>query len=257
MDTYCIFIDESGWADLKASSQSPYFTICGIVIKDTNRVKLAQDWKKLKLKYFKKSDYILHKVDLRKDLGSKTKITSFSSELDRILKQHSFFLLLSIVDKKKAINFSWQNKTVYERSYRTIIGNLIKFLIAKNAIGKVHAEASNVQQDIFLYQSFFHYIANGIPALKIKPYDVKKHLTSVSFVTKTNNDPEEQIADLLGTCGRIASDIKNQRIIESSLDEIDLILYKTMKRTLFKGTTALKTSKIKLYKNIEAFAELP
>lgn len=257
MQTYCIFIDESGWADLKASKESPYFTICGIVINDLKREKLAKEWKELKVKYFKKSDYVLHKVDLKRDLKTQEKINSFSLDLDKLLKDHAFFLLLTIVDKQKAIKYSWQNQTVYKRSYRAIIGNLIKFLIAKDVAGKIFAEASNVQQDIFLYQSFFHYIANGIPASRILPKDVKKHLTAVSFVTKTNNDAEEQIADLLGACGKISSEIKKNNTTEDQLDPIDSVLYKTMARTLFRGNLATKAKKIQLYKSIEAMVILP
>lgn len=255
--TFCIFIDESGWADLKSIKQSPYFTLCGVVVNEQNRQKFAQEWNQLKQTHFGSSDYIMHKVNLRKILTANKNMDAFLKDLELFFLHNHFFLLFVVVEKQKAINFSWQNKTVYERSYRFIIGNLIKFLIAKNSIGKIHAEASNVQQDIFLYSSFFHYIANGIPHLNISPQDVKQHLTSVAFVTKLNNDPEEQLADLFGTLGKIYAEIKNKKNERSKLDKLDKLLYKVMESNLFgKGVPKL-SRKIVLYKDIDSFGILP
>lgn len=255
--TFCIFIDELGWADLKSTQQSPYFTLCGVVINEQNRQKLAQEWSQLKQQHFGSSDYIMHKVNLRKILATEKHMNVFLQDLLSFFNRNSFFLLFVVVDKQKAINFSWQNKTIYEKSYRFIIGNLIKFLIAKDAIGKIHAEASNVQQDIFLYSSFFHYIANGIPHLSISSHDVKQHLTSVSFVTKLNNDPEEQIADLFGTLGKIYAEVQKKGKTKTSLNKLDQLLYRVMEKNLFgKGTPKL-SRKVALYSDIDAFGILP
>lgn len=48
-----------------------------------------------------------------------------------------------------------------------------------------------------LYKNFFHFMANGISRFKISTYDVKKHVTAISYVTKQNEDCETQLVDLI------------------------------------------------------------
>lgn len=235
---------------------SPYFSLCGIVLNESSRGKIKKSLDSLKLKYFK-NNIILHSSELRRLLKTKENIGSFANDLGKILKGHSFFLLFVVVDNKKAKNYSWNSVAVYRKTYREIIGNLIKFLIAKNSTGVVFSEASNVSQDISLYQNFFHYIANGIPTLGIKPSDVKERLTAVNFVTKANNDIEEQLADLFASMGRVMVEIKNGTKKYANLDPIDKLLYDAASTNLFEKNNATKPNKIKLYKSINSFTTLP
>ena len=48
---YCLFIDESGTADLKSSS-SPYFTLASVAVSLRSRARLKDGFEDLKLKYF-------------------------------------------------------------------------------------------------------------------------------------------------------------------------------------------------------------
>lgn len=260
MDSFTIFLDESGWADLKEVKKSPYFTVCGVVVKEISRAGIKRDLEKIKEKYFGSKHYVLHSARLRRELkNDPKKIASFAVDLEKFLKSHNFFLLVSVVDKAKAIQYSWINKTVYERIYKDILGNLIKFLIARKSIGHIHAEASTVHQDIFIYTNFFTFIANGLPALSITPDDIKRHLTSLTYVTKINNDAEEQIADLFGYCGTLQIRMNKKEIDLSSLDEIDQVLFKIMQSKYFQvdPSRVLKPLKKKLYKSIVPFSVLP
>jgi len=256
MTCFCIFIDESGMANPNTYKASPYFSLCGVVLNEELRDKIKKAFEKLKIKHFKKN-LILHSSEIRKLLKTEDKIKNFAVDLNKLLRNFSFFLLYVIVDNEKARRYSWNSKASYKRVYREIVGNLIKFLIAKNATGKIYSEASNVLQDLSLYQSFFHFIANGIPDLSIKTEDIKKHLTSVSFVTKANDDIEEQIADLLAPMGRIKIEIQNNIRNEKDLDSIEKILYGITNKYLFTGDKAKKQEKIKLYKSINSFALIP
>lgn len=256
MKKYCIFIDESGMSNPKMYKVSPYFSLCGLVLNESSREKIKKNLDSLKLKYFKKN-IILHSSELRRQLETKENIGSFANDLGKILKGYSFFLLFVVVGNEKAKNYSWNSIAVYRKTYREIIGNLIKFLIAKNSTGAVFSEASNVSQDIALYQSFFHYIANGIPSLGIKPSDVKECLTAVNFVTKANNDIEEQLADLFASMGRVIVEIKNGTKKNADLDPIEKLLYEVISKNLFGNNKAKKPTKIKLYSSINSFSTIP
>lgn len=256
MKKFCIFIDESGMSNPKMYKVSPYFSLCGLVLNESSREKVKKDLDSLKLKYFKKN-IILHSSELRRLLKTKVNIESFAKDLGKILKGHNFFLLFIIVNNQKAKDYSWNSVAIYRKSYREIIGNLIKFLIAKDSTGIIFSEASNVSQDIALYQNFFHYIANGIPNLGIKSSDVKERLTAVNFVTKANNDIEEQLADLFACMGKVIVEIKNGTKKISDLDSIEKLLYEVINRNLFDNNKAKNPSKIKLYSYINSFSILP
>jgi len=253
-----IFIDESGMANPLMYKTSPYFTICGIVMNQEHRDKLKREFTKLKIKHFKK-DIIIHTKEMRGILNTDKKLEEFSKNLKTILNDTPFFLLYSVVNNEKANRFSWNNKASYKKGYRELIGNLIKFLIAKKSIGHIYAEASSVFQDIILYENLFHYLSNGINTLSINPEDVKKHLTSVTFVTKTNNDAEEQIADLFSCIPRIKLEIDSGKRTPESLDSLEVILLSSMEKHLFKlGTlTNISANKKRLYKEISSFSVIP
>ena len=257
-NNYCFFIDESGSATPNNFKQSSYFTLCGVLIGERSRAKLLKEFNELKVKYFGRKGFVIHQVSLRSDLKHKRKKEeAFASDLRKVLARNSFYVLFVSVDKYKAHNQSWIQSTVYKRTYNIFVANLVKFLIAKKINGKMYAEASSHTQDMYLYKSLFHYLANGIKKLGIKPADVKKHLTSLSFVTKINNDPEEQLADLFGICGKIQHEIDKGEIAEDFLDAIDRVIYDSMQRKLFKISNATKLSKRKLYKSIKPFYKLP
>jgi len=256
MDTYSIFLDESGLANIQTYQRSPYFTVCGLVISEPQREKVREDLENLKLKYFGKKDFILHIADLKTTL-EKEKQQAFIADLDKLLKQNRFFLLLATVDKEKAATQTWTQNTAYRYLYRSITGNLVKFLVAKKAIGHIVAEASNAGQDNFIYQSFFHFVGNGIKDLGIRSTTVKNHLRSVSFVTKTNNDPEEQLADLFGVCGALHMRILKGEKKEENLDPLEKVLYKHMKDKFFGKNGATDPKKVRLYGEISSFVSLP
>ena len=135
MDLYNFFLDESGNSDIKSYVESPCFTVCGVLISQNTCIPLKLDFEKLKLKYFKDKNYIIHSVKLRNKLwymwgkSNNNILQDFAKDLDKLLRSHPFFLLLVTVDKEKAFKRSWDKKALYDRVYRSIIGNLIKFLI--------------------------------------------------------------------------------------------------------------------------------
>ncbi|MEK7526642.1 MAG: DUF3800 domain-containing protein [Patescibacteria group bacterium] len=258
MDKYTIFIDESGTATIGNPKTSPYFTVCGFVSSQKTSTKLKESLNALKFKYFKNKSYILHNTEIRRDLKyRKRSISDFAKDLNLLLRQHNFFLLFVIVDKNKALEWSWKTQTVYRKSYKEIIGNLVKFLIAKDVVGSICSEASSIQQDLFIYQAFVHYVANGIDELSISYKEVKEHLTSLSFVTKLNNDAEEQIADLFGSIGRTYIELQEGKRSLENLDPIEQVLIASLEKNMFNGLKAKIERKKQLYNKIVPMVILP
>jgi hypothetical protein len=251
-----IFIDESGTSDVKSYISQPYFAVIGLVIGENNREKMRIDFENLKLKHFGSKKYVIHGTEIRRFLKTDKNIENFSLDLNRFLNRHNFFILSTMVNKEKAYRLGWVKTTILNRSYRLLFSNLLKFLIAKKLRGQVVSEASNSEQDIIIYQNVFHYLVNGISHLNISPQETKKHLTSISFVTKLNNDPEEQLADLYGVCPKIFIEIKNKTKKYETLNPIHKVLINSFQKKLFSGK-AIKTNKIRLYKTINPLVEIP
>lgn len=240
----------------KTWKESPYFTLVGLMINDVSREKFNLDLNILKQKYFNDTDFVFHGAEIVRDLKLKNQLTEFCTDLKKFLKQHNFFLFFVNTNKKDALDKGWESSTILNQSYKLIIDNLIKFLIAKDYKGRINSEASYVEQDIYLYKSFFHYLSNGIPELSISPEDVKRHLTSISFVTKINNDPEEQIVDLYGVCGKTHAKILDKSVKLSSLNPLIQILYQSMQEKLFVDISK-SPKKSKYYSQIKSFIQIP
>jgi len=251
-----IFIDESGSSDSKTYKESPVFTVCAMVIGFSSREKFEKDLEIIKLKYFKSKDYIIHSVELKRHLKTPENIGNFAKDMEKFLKTHPFFVLYVTTIKDKAFHLGRDKKKILNTSYRILIGNLVKFLIAKDLCGQINNEASSAEQDIILYQNFFHYHVNGIERLNISPMEVKKHLTSLSFVTKLNNDAEQQVVDLYGCCPKFQY-LANKGISEKKkIDPIVKVLMNSLDKKLFKGG-AMSKNKVKLYKEINPSVILP
>ena len=256
MKKHYIFIDESGTSDVKNFKYSPIFTVIGLVIGENCREKFNLSFQKLKEKHFGSKNYIIHSSEITRHLKTDIKIKKFATDLKSFLNKYDFFILYVSTNKEKAFHLGWEKITLLNRTYRILIGNLIKFLIAKNLQGQIISEASNIEQDITIYKNMFHFCTNGFDRLNISPKEIKTHLTSISFVTKLNNDSEEQVADLFGSCPRILNDIKNKKIKESELNEVQKVLMTSLKKKLFIGK-AIKKGKVKLYKEINPRVVLP
>lgn len=256
MSDYSIFIDESGMSNPRTWKESPYFSLAGLMIGNSSRHKFKEDLEVIKQKYFKNKNFILHGAEIIRDLKSKNQVQAFSIDLKKFLKSHNFFLFFVNTNKEKAFNKGWASATVLTRSYKLIIANLIKFLIAKDYKGSICSEASYVEQDIYLYKSFFHYLSNGIERLSITSDDVKRHLTSISFVTKLNNDPEEQIIDLYGVCGKTHAQVLSKKVDPSNLNPLIQILYGSMQEKLFIDKSK-KPQKTKYFSQINSFIQIP
>ena len=72
---------------------------------------------------------------------------------------------------------------------------LIEFLAQKKFSGSICLESAG-KRDFSFYNRYTYYLSNGLSSLNLGQGDVKKLLTSISFVSKKNHDIETQLADL-------------------------------------------------------------
>ena len=259
MPNYRIFIDESGQAKPNTYPTSPYFALCGVMIDQKHGQLLKQNLDQLKLKYFGRKSHVLHAADLKCQLKSNNKsLTNFAKDLNEILNSSYFFLLYAVVDKKQSVHRGWNMLAVYKKTYKILLENMLKFLVAKDIQGEIFAEASNFTQDRYLYTTFHHFIRLGIPQLAISHNEAKKYLTSLSFVTKVHNDAEEQLADMFGIFAKLKMQLDSNLRKFDQLNEFEKVIYQVANKRLFKAnTTTKKQNKIRLYRAINAFTILP
>jgi hypothetical protein len=100
-------------------------------------------------------------------------------------------------------------------------------------------------------------IRRGVERLRIDHEQARAHLTSLSFVTKPNNDPEEQLSDLFGIYGRVKLDLAQHKRKISDLDPLERTLYDLGEKRIFKATVAKDKRKNELYGQITGFKIVP
>lgn len=261
MEKYYIFIDETGNADPSNYKAEPFYTVTAVLMSEKIKERLSLELAKIKLKYFGNKNYILHRNKIKSALKYKKKsLDFFLKDLEPILNQ-DYYLLQVLVNKEKGLyKKGWDKLYIYKQTYRILLGNILKFSIARDVRSIICTEASSVSQDINIYESFFHFIANGIDYLDITPQTVKNHLTSLNFVTKLNNDAGEQLADLFSKTPITKYKINQKIETESNLDKLDSLLYlksliKTRKPIL--PTNCSNPLKKKLYPTITSFKIIP
>lgn len=260
MQLYYTFLDEYGDTNLKNIDKVPYYSVTAILTNEKGKEDLETNLSKLKEKYFGSKSYIIHRTKLLSLLKrNKKDIGKFIKDLSGSLKNH-FFVFQVVVDKEKAKKKGWDRNYIYKQAFRVLLGNLVKFSVARDVRNIISSEASSVSQDIHIYENFFHFIANGIPRLGISTSMVKKHQTSLNFVTKVNNDAGEQLADLLSKSAVIKHETeKNSKSLEE-LNDLDRALFEITEKKLsfIKLSPNVKNPlKKRIYPSINTYKMLP
>lgn len=258
MDQYNFFIDESGSANPKTFLDSPYFSLCGVLITDKNRKILKANFERLKIKYFKQKNFVFHASEIKYQLRkNKQPLEAFVKDLKIILLACDYSLIYVVVNKEKAKRKGWNAIHIYKETYSIILANLLRFLVAKKIKGQIFAEASNFAQDTNLYKSFFYLIRRGLDNPLIDNKEARSRFTSLSFVTKNNNDAEEQLADFFGIFGRLKIELDLKIRSENQLNGFEKLIKNIAEKRLFVVKNAKDERKISLYKEIDSFKIIP
>lgn len=251
------FIDELGNANPKDKNSTLYI-LCGIMVTSQNRDDLKIKADQIKFKYWDKTSIVFHSREIGRAEGEFEILkdqqirTNFEKDLIRFLSFGAFQLFTIIVDKQK-IPKNWIDKTIYKKTADSLIKNFILSLIAqKNCKGRLVVESATAEKDFFYHKAAGYYLSNGFRELKINFKEVQDVLTEISFVSKKNEDIEEQIADLLAYGTRVKYEKK-----KSQLSNYERELVKTVNSKLFKVNPNTGLVKKKLYSQIESFQVIP
>jgi hypothetical protein len=212
-DEHVLFIDESGTASPKDTA-SPYYILSGCAVKERDRAKIKAWADHIKFKYWGNTKVVFHSKEMsRKEKSLKhpandftifrdeTVHQNFLADLEAFLTKFEFYMFYVLVDKKKITALSipepWNDIKIYRETADAIIKNFLCFLMSQHARGKIVIEAATTEKDFYFHKALGNYLGNGVSGTGITDKQVKQVLTSISFVTKDNEDTEEQIADLL------------------------------------------------------------
>lgn len=258
---YRLFIDESGTAnplDLK----SDIYILSGCMIKktDSHDLKIMAD--QIKFKYWNNTDIVFHSYEIGRKEGKfsifkqdANLYKNFLDDLENFLFIPRFKMFFIVVDKKEARKFGWDEIKVLKDTTLFLVRNFLLILLTNNGKGEIIIESASAQKDIFLLQSVAYFLGSGIEDLKITYEKIQELLTSVSFVTKQNNDIEEQIADLFGYGAKLNYLQQQKRNLPDKLYE--QMILRAFKRSLYKVPTGAGPKKDKLFKEVEPFLVLP
>ena len=108
---YYLFIDECGDHNLaKYDPGFPVFTLCGILVSQSNLNDLNKAFENLKMEIFGNADVVIHSVDIRKWRGPFSVLDDdglrvrFFEGIERILSQHEAYVIVSCTILKEQLN---------------------------------------------------------------------------------------------------------------------------------------------------------
>lgn len=265
MAEFYLHIDESGSSFPTYQVERPY-SLVGCAIAAGKKAELKNLAAELKIKYWKTSDVVLHHADIAsngKDFSifrRKPELKQqFQDDLLEFLRKAPIVAFVAIVDKKK-ITDTWKEETIITKTARATFFNFISFLYSQpHPSGKIIIEAATSTKDVHYLKAFSHFLSPDCPELDEdfgSMTDIRKVLSSLSYVTKHNNDIETQIADIFGYAAycQYQLDRGGQTFKKGSYEQ-KLLTILNMK--LFKLHPQTSSLKRKFFSKVIAFKYLP
>jgi hypothetical protein len=253
-----LFIDELGSASPKSTASNIYL-LSGIMISRESQEDLKIKADQIKFKYFNNTEIVFHSRDIGRKQGVFIKLqdisinSRFERDIIKLLNTGSFRLFSVLVDKQK-IPKNWTEKTIYKKTSDYIIKNFILALLAqKNCHGRLIVESATSEKDFYYHKAANYYLSNGFKSLGIDYSDVQNVLTEISFVTKKNNDIEEQVADLLA----YGIKLKYQNNKNQKYSWYENALIKVVENKLFTINPQTGQKKKRFYSQIQNYKILP
>lgn len=199
MPTYKLYLDENGSPDINHKSQN--YTLCGIVVNQYQSEKIKIKADQIKFKYWNHTNIVFHSAEIGRENGDyeilKNPIIKkdFFRDMIHFLNNGEYRCIVISIDKTKAISKGWNSDKIRDYSSDKMIECFIEFLVQKKSSGSVYFESTG-KGDFYFYNRYMYYLSHGIADLDLSQFDIKKLLTSISFVSKKNHDIETQLADL-------------------------------------------------------------
>jgi hypothetical protein len=196
---YKLYIDESGVSELTHHDKN--YTLCGIIAQPYQSQALKIKADQIKFKYWNKTDIVFHSIDIGRtrgifsllnDVGIKR---SFLKDLICFLNDGNYKIIVVSINKERARANNWDSSKIQNVAFDNMIEFFIEFLSNKGFKGQISMESSGGKDSNF-HRRYISYLSHGLPRLSILGPDIRELLTSISFVSKKNQDIETQLADL-------------------------------------------------------------
>lgn len=201
---YKLYLDETGTPNTETYNPAfPYFIFSGFIVDESQASKLKTRADQIKFKYWSRTNIVFHSREigrLENDfsiLRDPAVEQDFYKDLVQFIISTGGSSVIVVVNKDKAKALGWSTNDVYRNTSRAMLGFFVEFLHAKNNKGQIVVESAGTKRDLLFYREYIYLLANGFATLGLTHQKVKQLLTSISFVSKNNQDIEEQIADLL------------------------------------------------------------
>lgn len=253
-----LFIDESGFANPKAQKTGCYI-LCGCLINDFSREELKIKADQIKFKFWERTNIVFHSREIGRKFNDFSILRdneineNFCRLLFSLLNSSTYQIFAIVVNNKKAAKQNWDDKKVYKETTKLMIKNFILTLLATKSRGRLIVESASSEKDFYFHKAASHYLAKGMPELKISYTDIQNALTEISFVTKKNLDIEEQVADLLAYGAKLKFLNKKGH----DLSDYDKSILKIFNQKLFIIHPQTGARKKKFYSAIESYKILP
>ena len=199
-----LYLDESGTPNLNGGNPKfPYFILSGFIVNEEQARNLKTKADQVKFKYWGRTNVVFHSREIgRREnnfsiLKNPAMEQDFHKDLSQFLVANGGKSIIVVVHKGKAKSAGWKDGDIYKKTSSEMLKFFIEYLYAKNDKGQIVIESAGTKKDIAFYKEYIYFLANGVRELGLDHQKTKQILTSISFVSKNNNDIEEQIADLL------------------------------------------------------------
>lgn len=198
MNEYYLFLDES-----KPNTNFKNFTLGGYTInKQEYESKLKPKLIAIKKECFNSERIILHEIDIRKGKGefigrTKEQYELFFQKLGELFEEIELHILAVSInndDFEKLYGYQETNQ-IYYISLQLIMENYNHFLISKNSQGSIYLESSDLRNNTILQNLFHQLKATG--TLFYTKESLQKHLTTINFIPKSDNNLGVQFADFI------------------------------------------------------------
>lgn len=252
-------MDELGNLNV-SDTKSKYYVLSGCAVEQTQReiIKIRAD--QIKFKYWGKTDVVFHSREMGTKGGQfeifrnkRTLWNEFLGDLFTLLSESQFTLFAVVCDKDELRSRGWNDIRLIKVTARKLIYHYLSWLFGlQNVSGKITIESATSEKDRYYLNEFSYFLSPGCRELSVNFRLVRSVLTSIAFVTKNNNDIEEQIADLFayGMKCLYLREIKKATFMTGSYEDK---LIRVLKLKLFRKPRFAREKKMKFYEAIEPF----
>ena len=199
-----LYLDESGTPALGGYNPSfPYFILSGFIVDGEKAEKLKTRADQVKFKYWGRTNVVFHSREIGRRENDFSILKDpdveriFHKDLSQFLIGSSGRSIIATVDKRKAVKLGWKERDIYRNTSNEILKFFIEYLYSRNDNGQIIIESAGTERDVLFYKEYIHFLSHGVVALGLDHRKTKHILTSISFVSKNNQDIEAQVADLL------------------------------------------------------------